>query len=181
MLNNGMVKDIVVNLLYFYAGRFSSAIAIDEIEEALGAHQESSMFFFEGTYGRDSSVVLVPEQVSDCKPYIARSISARREAIKDDSYYTALSALVRNLVFCLRTSPENIMVREQRRDGSFTRWLCVGELAIGEVLSKGLLASRCTYVFVDKQVSLFFDDEEVTSYHFKPPVYHNNVFWFRSE
>lgn len=181
MLNSGMVKDVVVNLLYFYAGRFSSAIAIDDVEREMERCQDTGMLFFEGTYGRDSALVLVPENVADKKPYITRSISARRDPEKDDSYMTALSALVRNLVFNLRTSPNEIMVREQRVDESFTRWLCVGELAIGEVLSKGLLANRCTYVFVDKQVSLFFDDGEVCGYHFKPPVYHNNVFWFKSE
>ncbi|EMQ3494767.1 TPA: hypothetical protein RPC60_005258 [Escherichia coli] len=114
MLNNGMVKDIVTNLLYFYAGRFSSAIALDDVKKNIEFYQDANMVFFEGTYGRDGALVIVPENIYEKKPYITRAISARREIDKDDSYYTVLAALIRNIVFNLRTAPDEIMVREQR-------------------------------------------------------------------
>lgn len=184
MLNSSMVKDVLVNLLTFYADRFSSTIDVGDVYKEVDSFKEMDTLFIKGACGRDCAYVIIPKDCLCEKPHIARSISARRHNEKNDFFMNALSAIIRNLVFCLRTTPSDIMVREQHIDGSFTRWLCVGELAIGEILSNGLLAKNCTYVFKGNVVALFYDDvgdDNVVAYQFKAPVYYNNVFWFKAE
>lgn len=181
MLNNDMVRDVICNLIRFYAGRFDHTLVVNDIENEVALLSDISDFFFEACYGRDNTIVLLYGHELGDKPFVRRCVSGRVKKEMDSQYYIAITSLIRNLVFALKSSPKEIQVKEQRTDGTFTKWESVGELTLGTIISKGLMSSRCTYRFKPDGASMFFDDDEVCGYHFKAPTYHNNVFWFKSE
>ena len=175
-MDEGSIVSVVESLFRFHSGRFHHLPVVDDLKSDLAVKGPFDAVIIDTIVGREMSILLFK------RPHIHSPIAMRRypalvNSDREELFATVMHTLIKTVVFLLRATPQSMMVRAIGRDPRLSHdWEFASSDILGHAIVRGLFSKQCTFCFSQGEFSLHCSDEEFEGWHFKPPVYYNNIF-----
>lgn len=170
------ILTVVDGLFRFNSGRFNNIPVVADLKDDLEERGPFQVLVVDVKVGREMSILMFKEKTLH-GPVAIRRYPALNNTDRGEVFSTVINAIVSTVVLCLKTVPQQMMVKTFIRESDEeTEWELAGDDRLGEAIMKGLLSSKSTFIFGAQEFSVFCDDAVYKGWHFKPPRYYNNIF-----
>lgn len=176
-MNYDIGASVVGGLFGYYSGRFEALPILDDLEDYFDEHRSLEGLIVDVHRGRDMTLLGFTNR-SMHGPMLIKRYPIDPPSERSPSFFEALSKVIAAAVLEVRAVPDSMLIRIYHADNSVTEWETASEDMLGRVIDGGLLAKRCTFCYGGGEFSLFYGDQGIKGYAFKPPFYINNIFHF---
>jgi hypothetical protein len=176
IMNNDTCISVVSSLFDFHAGKFYNLDVSGEMAEMLDVKGKVKGLVIDTWRGREMTVFGFTEDSIHGQLLIRRWPIDKKPDLKT-GFYEVLKELISVAVLTIKAIPEKMVTRTLWKDSRLSDWEDSDGDILGVVISAGLLSRHATFCIGAGEFSVYYDNDEIISHHFKPPHYIDNIFY----